>query len=86
MDGYAGGPPASGRAAPTLVALSGYSGGEYRARAREAGFDAYLVKPVELDELRAVLGSLAREREGTAFRLESARGQTPARNSSVPAS
>ena len=51
--------------AATLVALSGYSGGEYRARAREAGFDAYLVKPVELDELRAVLGSLAREREGT---------------------
>jgi len=35
------------------------------SRAREAGFDAYLVKPVELDELRAVLGSLAREREGT---------------------
>ena len=34
-----------------MVALSGYGGEEYRARSQAAGFDAHLVKPVELDEL-----------------------------------
>jgi CheY-like chemotaxis protein len=34
-----------------LIALSGYSQDEYRARAREAGFDAYLVKPMDLPGL-----------------------------------
>ena len=42
-----------------LVAMSGYGSDEDRARAREAGFDEYLVKPVDLDLLRAWLRSPA---------------------------
>ncbi|MFO0580108.1 MAG: response regulator [Polyangia bacterium] len=43
-------------AAPTvLIALSGYGQPEDRRRARDAGFDAHLVKPVSLDELLRVL-------------------------------
>jgi CheY-like chemotaxis protein len=37
-----------------LVALSGYGQPEDRARAQRAGFDAHLVKPVELDRLKEV--------------------------------
>jgi DNA-binding response OmpR family regulator len=40
-----------------LVALTGFGGAEFRSRATEAGFDRYLVKPAEPDELRALLGS-----------------------------
>jgi signal transduction histidine kinase/CheY-like chemotaxis protein len=40
-----------------LIALSGYGGEEFRARSQHAGFDAYLVKPVELEELLALIGS-----------------------------
>ncbi len=40
---------------PRLVALTGYGLPGDRERSREAGFDHHLVKPVELDELRAVL-------------------------------
>lgn len=48
------------RAAPTtatsvLIAMSGYGSEEDRAKAKEAGFDDYLVKPVELERLRALL-------------------------------
>jgi CheY-like chemotaxis protein len=43
-------------AAPTvLIALSGYGQPEDRRRARDAGFDAHLVKPVSLNELLRVL-------------------------------
>jgi len=42
-----------------LVALTGYSSDEDRSRAREAGFDEYLVKPVDLDLLREWLRSRA---------------------------
>ena len=38
-----------------MVALSGYGGEDFRARSREAGFDAHLVKPVELDELMTLV-------------------------------
>jgi PAS domain S-box-containing protein len=38
-----------------LVALSGYATPEDVARAREAGFDEHLAKPVPLDRLRGVL-------------------------------
>lgn len=45
-----------------IIALSGYGGEEYRARGRSSGFDAYLVKPVELEDLLAVLrGDLGNE-------------------------
>jgi CheY-like chemotaxis protein len=38
-----------------VVALTGYGKPEDRRRAREAGFDAHLVKPVELAELKRSL-------------------------------
>jgi PAS domain S-box-containing protein len=38
-----------------VVALSGYAQPEDRQRARDAGFDVHLAKPVELDELMAAL-------------------------------
>jgi CheY-like chemotaxis protein/two-component sensor histidine kinase len=40
-----------------LVAISGWGQDEYRRRAGEAGFSAYLVKPVDLVEIRAILAS-----------------------------
>ena len=39
----------------TLIALTGWLAGENSARAREAGFDHYMLKPVELAELQKVL-------------------------------
>jgi CheY-like chemotaxis protein len=39
-----------------LVALSGYAQPEDRQRASEAGFDAHVAKPPDLDELLAALG------------------------------
>ena len=38
-----------------LIALTGYGMAEDRARTRAAGFDAHLVKPVEIDALLAAL-------------------------------
>ncbi len=38
-----------------LVALTGYGQEEDRLRSREAGFNAHLVKPVNLEELRLLL-------------------------------
>jgi PAS domain S-box-containing protein len=40
-----------------LVALSGYGTDSDRAASREAGFDTHLVKPVDLEELLALLDS-----------------------------
>jgi CheY-like chemotaxis protein len=51
--------PALRRASPAplrLVAFTGYGTEEALVRAREAGFDAHLVKPVALDSLLAALG------------------------------
>lgn len=42
-------------ARPRLVALTGYASPEDRKRAREAGFDAHLAKPVDLAALRRAL-------------------------------
>jgi signal transduction histidine kinase len=44
-----------GMAGALLVALTGYGRDEDRRQALEAGFDAHLVKPADLDELRQVL-------------------------------
>ena len=44
---------------PLLVALSGYGRDEDRQRTRRAGFVAYLVKPADPSELRALLGRTA---------------------------
>ncbi|MCW8107173.1 ATP-binding protein [Alteromonas ponticola] len=38
-----------------LIALSGYSGRDFRRRAKQAGFDHHLVKPASLAELQNVL-------------------------------
>jgi CheY-like chemotaxis protein len=47
---------APGGALLHLVALTGYGQPEDRRRALEAGFDTHLVKPVELDQLKSLLG------------------------------
>src|SRR5687768_8576268 len=39
-----------------LIALTGYSDPYERKNAESAGFDEYIVKPLELDELRRVFG------------------------------
>jgi CheY-like chemotaxis protein len=39
-----------------LIAFTGYGGADDIARAAAAGFDAHLVKPVEIERLLAVLG------------------------------
>ncbi len=41
-----------------LVALTGYAQEEDRRRTQDAGFDAHLPKPVELEELNRVLGGV----------------------------
>jgi CheY-like chemotaxis protein len=41
-----------------LIAFTGYGGPDDVARAHVAGFDAHLVKPVEIDRLLAALGGL----------------------------
>ncbi len=43
---------------PRLVALTGYGQPEDRAKTTAAGFDAHLVKPVDLTQLHAVLARL----------------------------
>jgi DNA-binding response OmpR family regulator len=35
----------------TLVAMTGYTQSEHRRSASEAGFDGYLVKPIDTDQL-----------------------------------
>ena len=47
---------------PILVAITGYGQAEDQQRAREAGFDAHLTKPVAPDELAGLLGALVRRR------------------------
>jgi CheY-like chemotaxis protein len=39
----------------TLVAMTGYGKEEDRRRSQEAGFNAHLVKPVDLEDLQALL-------------------------------
>jgi signal transduction histidine kinase/ActR/RegA family two-component response regulator len=38
-----------------LIALTGYGSPEYKERAREAGFDAHLTKPADVEQLRRLL-------------------------------
>ena len=47
---------------PYLIALTGYGQPEDLRRARDAGFDAHLLKPVDPDALATVLSTLARDR------------------------
>lgn len=48
---------------PVLVALSGYSLPEHVARARQAGFDRHLAKPIDDAKLRAMLRLARRRRD-----------------------
>ena len=60
LDGYAVARrirPAAGGEGIRLVALPGYGQLEDRRRALEAGFDAHLVKPVDVDALLRLLNS-----------------------------
>jgi CheY-like chemotaxis protein len=52
-------PPAAGSLAP-VVALTAYARPENRQAALAAGFDHFLTKPVEFDELIAVVARLGR--------------------------
>jgi CheY-like chemotaxis protein len=59
MDGYAvaHGLRDQGLAGNLLVALTGYGEAQDRARARQAGFDRHLTKPVDPDALQALFRS-----------------------------
>jgi signal transduction histidine kinase len=48
----------AGASPPKLVALTGWGQPEDRARARNAGFDEHLTKPVDPDTLRSLIRSL----------------------------
>ena len=47
---------------PLLVALTGWGQDEDRRRSEEAGFDAHLIKPVDDNVLRKLLGGLGAPR------------------------
>jgi signal transduction histidine kinase/ActR/RegA family two-component response regulator len=49
---------------PFAIALSGYGQAEDRARGLAAGFDHYLVKPIDPDALLALIASVQREGNG----------------------
>ena len=49
-----------------LIAVTGFGQPEDRRRALEAGFDAHLVKPIEVEELSALLGRLEQQRPAEA--------------------
>lgn len=46
---------------PLIIALTGWGNAEDRLRTREAGFDEHLVKPVDVDDLMAMLAEHAPE-------------------------
>ena len=50
---------ATGAACPYAVALSGYCQAEDRTRALAAGFDQYVVKPIQPEALLAIIGATA---------------------------
>jgi CheY-like chemotaxis protein/anti-sigma regulatory factor (Ser/Thr protein kinase) len=59
LDGYAVARELRGQAATAgarLIAVTGYGSDEARRRAREAGFEHHLVKPLNFDALRDLLG------------------------------
>jgi CheY-like chemotaxis protein len=45
-----------------LIALTGYGQEEDRRRAQEAGFDHYLIKPINPEDLQALLDSFHSDR------------------------
>ena len=67
VDGYevAQSMRALGRRCPYLIALTGYGQPDDVKRAREAGFDAHLLKPIDPDALAKVLSSIRLVTPGT---------------------
>jgi CheY-like chemotaxis protein len=55
---------ALGRNGMRLIAMTGYGQPEDRRRSLDAGFDAYLVKPVDPGQLARMLDGLREERDG----------------------
>src|SRR5262249_34152547 len=53
----------------TIIALSGYGESQHQIRARRAGFDDYIVKPVDPDRLNQLIASLSRMSSGQAKNL-----------------
>jgi two-component system OmpR family response regulator len=52
------------REPPVIVALTGWTGDEARRRTAEAGFDLYLTKPVDPDQLATLVTDLVILRSG----------------------
>jgi len=68
LDGYAVAQrlrAAPGGARPYAIALSGYCQADDRTRALDAGFDQYLVKPIQAEALLALLASTACQQRRT---------------------
>lgn len=51
-----------------IIALTGYGREEDKRRAAEAGFDAHLLKPVDIERLLEVLHELFDEQQDSALR------------------
>jgi CheY-like chemotaxis protein len=47
-----------GHDAVRIVAISGWGSPEHHQRSREAGFDAHVQKPVDLELLRSILAQI----------------------------
>jgi len=56
---------ALGPRCPYLIALTGYGQPDDVKRARDAGFDAHLLKPIDPDALASVLNAIGRATPGT---------------------
>ena len=50
-----------------LVALTGYADAEHRRLAMQAGYDVFLIKPTDLDELKELLSKAREKRAGYSF-------------------
>jgi CheY-like chemotaxis protein len=48
---------------PYIVAVTGHNDDEHRRRAKAAGIDHFLVKPVNIEELKAILQKVAPHRK-----------------------
>jgi signal transduction histidine kinase/ActR/RegA family two-component response regulator len=64
-----------------LIALSGYGQDDHRKRAREAGFDYYLTKPISVDEVLGILAKKAKVRPLREAEKDSASKQDKKRRS-----
>lgn len=45
----------------TIIAVTGFSDDETQSQAKEAGFDHYFVKPIDLDKLQSLLAQIHQE-------------------------